>query len=89
MILPVSSFSDLADSAAAGAALVVDIERKLGWQKPAALIVFASSKRDYQALLAVLASAFPGSRLAWLFVCGRVPRANVRHGPGFGFRCRD
>lgn len=63
MILPVSSFSDLADSAAAGTALSIDIARKLSGQKPGVLIVFASPQHDHKALLTALASAFPTTKL--------------------------
>lgn len=63
MILSVSEFSDLADSAAAGAAVALEIERKLHPHEPDVLIAFASSQHDYEALLSALAGVFPRSRL--------------------------
>lgn len=63
MIKSVAVFSDLLDSAAAGAALAVDIKLALDGANADAIILFASARHDYSALLRALAEGSAATKI--------------------------
>lgn len=62
MIYAVAAYSDLSDSAAAGAALAAEIKHGLDGE-PDAIIIFASAQHDYITLLSGLASQCRGAKI--------------------------